>query len=156
MAQTLLPEPLQTLLRAGQPVGNHHVVLLGLPELDARGQLERIEGGLSIEALEHFQRYSGLDGASLAPALGLSGRTLARRREEGRLQPDESDRLMRVARLFAGVLSLLGGELGEAQRWFVQPQAGLGDRRPLELARTDSGSRLLEQFLGRLEHGIPG
>jgi uncharacterized protein (DUF2384 family) len=36
-----------------------------------------------------------------------------------------------------------------------EPNYGLGDRVPLELARTEPGARLVEQSLAAIEYGLP-
>jgi putative toxin-antitoxin system antitoxin component (TIGR02293 family) len=56
--------------------------------------------------------------------------------------------------MFGMALDLFAGELEEARRWFVAPQVALGGAAPIDYAVTDVGSRELETFIGRLEHGI--
>ena len=86
--------------------------------------------------------------------LHIRMRTLSRRKEEGRLRPDESDRLLRASRLFGKILDLFEGDLEKARAWFHAPQEGLGGATPMEFARTDIGSREVENLVGRLEYGV--
>lgn len=85
----------------------------------------------------------------------MAPRTLARRREEARLHPEESDRLIRAARVFSRALDLFGGDLPSARGWFLRPQPALGGATPLDYAASELGSREVENLIGRLEHGIP-
>jgi putative toxin-antitoxin system antitoxin component (TIGR02293 family) len=38
--------------------------------------------------------------------------------------------------------------------WLTNPVRGLGSRRPLDLARTDVGARMVLDLIDRLEHGV--
>lgn len=49
--------------------------------------------GLPYSALERFEKNTQLVGATVARVVGISPRTLVRRKQEKRLKPDESDRL---------------------------------------------------------------
>ena len=82
-------------------------------------------------------------------------RTLARRRQERNLSPDESDRVYRAARLVAQAEEVLG-DLARAARWFKAPNRALGHARPLDLLDTDIGSRQVEEVLGRVDAGVYG
>src|SRR5881397_2524492 len=61
----------------------------------------RLRQGLPYEVLRALSSAYDLDVRSLAVVLRIPPRTLARRRRERRLRPDESDRLFRVARIAA-------------------------------------------------------
>jgi hypothetical protein len=38
--------------------------------------------------------------------------------------------------------------------WLSRPLPALADHRPIDLARTDVGTREIELLIGRLEHGV--
>ena len=61
---------------------------------------------------------------------------------------------MRASRVFERAVDLFEGDAPAATRWLRTPQAGLGGRKPLELASTDVGAREVEDLIGRLEHGV--
>ena len=111
--------------------------------------------GLTYGAFERLQRNTALSARTLADLAEIPTRTLARRREEGRLDPDESDRLLRVARVFGRALELFEVDAAAARRWLTTPQPAERGLVPLDLARTDVGAREVEHLVGRLEHGIP-
>lgn len=126
--------------------------------LRTRGPLELADAlrrGLSYAALERFRTRVGLAAGEMADLLQIPPRTLARRKERGRLEPDESDRLVRLARVFVHVVDLFDGDDAGAWRWLAAPQRAFAGRQPLELAKTDVGAREVEHLVGRLEHGIP-
>lgn len=85
--------------------------------------------------------------------LAIPLRTLTRRKAERRLRPEESDRLVRLARILAQAVDVLGST-EKASQWLQRPNRALGGETPLSLLDTDLGSRQVEEVLGRIEHGV--
>jgi putative toxin-antitoxin system antitoxin component (TIGR02293 family) len=135
-------------------VENNYLSLLGMRALDTLPLLRRVEDGFDFVALENLQRALGLPMESVADLANISPRTLSRRREQGRLMPDESDRLVRLSRLFSQTLDLFDGDADAARRWFTSGARALGGESPLAFARTETGAREVEHLIGRLEHGV--
>lgn len=142
-------------LLAGEAGQHAYLTLLGLQPYETADLLQQIERGLSYSALERFQKNIDLSIRYLADLVRIRPRTLARRKEKGRLAPDESDRLLRLTRVFAKALSLFDGDLQAARKWLLSPQPALDGVAPIEFARTEVGAREVENLIGRLEHGIP-
>lgn len=113
----------------------------------------RILEGLPYAALESVMVMFHLERSEVCEALNLSSRTFSRRKIEQQLQPDESDRLYRMARIAARATEVFG-EIEKAARWLHRPNRALGGYPPVRLVRTDLGSRQVEQVLGRIEHGV--
>ena len=130
------------------------VYLIGLRSQNPIDIFKQVERGLAFTALERFQRTSGISTADLAEAVVITLRTLHRRKEQGRLEPPESDRLLRVSRIFGKALELFEGNTEGARQWLFSPQRALGGKRPMALARTDVGAREVEALVDRLEHGV--
>jgi putative toxin-antitoxin system antitoxin component (TIGR02293 family) len=114
---------------------------------------EAVKAGLPYASLEAFIGKFGLARDEAAAALHLPQRTIARRKKERKLQADESDRLLRLARVSAQAAETLGSE-EMAARWLRRPNRALGNQTPLDLIDTDIGARQVEEVLGRIEHGI--
>lgn len=142
------------LLRAKRGGPHAYATLLGLGGLDALELLERVEAGLSYRAVERFRRNAGLALHELAALVQITPRTLARRREEGRLTPEESDRLLRASRVLGKALELFEGDAEAARAWLSTPAPALGGRTPREVASTEVGAREVEDLAGRLEDGV--
>lgn len=123
-----------------------------VPLLDA---VRLVGRGLPWSALERFRGAAGWSLAELAPLIQVPVRTLDRRRRERRLRPDESDRLVRLARVFQQALALFEGDAVGARQWLGAPVPAFAGLTPLELVTTDPGAREVEALIGRLEHGIP-
>jgi putative toxin-antitoxin system antitoxin component (TIGR02293 family) len=132
-----------------------YVALLGLRDYRPVRIYAQLQKGLAYGAFERFQRNTRLSAATVAELIQLPLRTLARRKQAGRLQPDESDRLARVARVFGRALGLFEGDPEAARHWLSSKQPLLGNLVPLELAGTDVGASEVEHLIGRIEHGIP-
>lgn len=139
-----------------QPAGYRHryLTLLGLEPLDTPQLLARVEQGFSYHELERLQRALSMPMERVAELVRIRPRTLSRRKEKGRLLPDESDRLVQISRLVGQVLELFEGDAGAARRWLSTSQPALGGTAPLDVAKTDTGMREVEDLIGRLEHGV--
>src|SRR5207302_535855 len=84
------------------------------------------EAGFPFGAIERFQEVSGLALGSIAGLVLIPERTLARRRATGKLSPDESERLLRIATVFEKGVDLFEGDLVSARRWLSTPKKALG------------------------------
>lgn len=113
---------------------------------------ETVKAGLPYASLEALIGKFGLAREEAAAALHLPPRTIARRKKEQKLQADESDRLLRLARVSALAAATLGSE-EKAIQWLRRPNRALGNRAPLDLIDSDIGTRQVEEVLGRIEHG---
>jgi putative toxin-antitoxin system antitoxin component (TIGR02293 family) len=89
----------------------------------------------------------------VADIAGIPARTVARRRTRGTLDPQESDRVYRLARAVAQAAKSLGS-LENARAWLKAPNRALAGEVPLGLLDTDIGARQVEEILLRLDHGI--
>ncbi len=125
----------------------------GRRAMDADETVERIRAGLPMVEFEALQELLGVGAEELAGHLSISRSTLVRRRRGGRLDMQESDRLLRFARLYGRTLEVLG-EAGAARQWLRAPARALGFVTPLEFAETEAGAREVEALLGRIEYGI--
>ncbi len=85
--------------------------------------------------------------------LDIAPRTLARRKSKPQsLTVAESDRIARLARIAAYAEEVFADE-GKAATWLRAPNGALGEYRPLELATTETGARLVETALDRIAFG---
>lgn len=130
-------------------------LLLGLGSAASTSSVrEHVLAGLPFAAFERLRESLELPPGELAELVQIAPRTLDRRRREGRLQPVESDRLVRAARVVADAIELFEGDREAARRWLERPSSALGGVTPLVMARTEIGAREVEQLIGRLEHGV--
>lgn len=126
---------------------------LGLAERDTKDLVAALRRGLPVSAFESLRAQMGVSAKDLAQSASIAVRTLARRKQGGRLQKGESERLLRIAVLFDRAVEVLESR-EEAQQWFRTPKRALGGSTPLDFADTEPGAREVEDLLGRIEHGV--
>lgn len=127
---------------------------LGLAGVALPRVIATLQAGLPFRRLEAFQRITAMPMDRLAALIGIPPRTLTRRKAGGRLGPDESERLYRIARLVDGAAALFGGDRTMAMQWLEAPARALAGHTPLQFARSEIGAREVEDLIGRLEHGV--
>jgi putative toxin-antitoxin system antitoxin component (TIGR02293 family) len=133
-----------------EALGGRKVLKCRIEKLD--DLREAAKSGLPYASLETVIGKLRLGREEAATVLRLPQRTIARRKKQQRLQADESDRVLRLARIGAQASATLGTEEKAAQ-WLRRPNRALGHRTPLELLDNDIGSRQVEEILARMEHG---
>lgn len=121
----------------------------GLAKLDAK-----IRKGFSFQMARRLQRLLAMEDAELAWHLGISKSAFRRLKKGGKLSRISSDRLYRLAYLFAWAADVLGGKQN-ARKWLTNLHPLFGGRTPLRVAETEPGSREVEAMLGRIRYGIP-
>jgi len=152
--------PMTRLDPEDRPVGKKVVKIHGAARIadfltaDPLAVHASIKQGFGFQALEDLQHTFNLTQSEVIHLVQIPERTLARRRVEGRLRPVESDRLLRIARLFDQAVTLFEGDTTEARGWLSRPQRVLGGAVPLELATTEVGAQEVERALLRIEHGV--
>ncbi len=112
-----------------------------------------VRRGVPYRALAKAKTALDVTTDDLSRFLHLKKRTLARRRGEQRLTADESERLVRLARVAARAEEVLG-DRASALRWIRKPNRALGNASPIELLDTDLGLEAVLTTLGRIEHGV--
>ena len=127
---------------------------LGIRADDASEIVRQIRAGFAFSRLERFQKATSLSWEKLARLVAIPQRTLTRRQAQGRLAPEESDRVLRAARVFDLAVDLFEGDVAGARQWLQTPQPGLGGEIPIEFASTEVGAREVEDLITRLEHGV--
>ena len=131
-----------------------YLVFLGLRRFDTPSLLERLKSGLSFASFNRLRQNIKLSQEELGALMQISPRTLARRRTQKRLETDESDRLVRLSRVFGKTVELFEGHDDSARAWLARPLPGLGGQRPLDLLDSEVGAREVEALIERLEHGV--
>jgi putative toxin-antitoxin system antitoxin component (TIGR02293 family) len=114
-----------------------------------------IRRGLPAAAVDALVGSLRVTQTELAAAVGISERTLTRRKGQGTLSSDESAKLVRLARVAERAAEVFEG-LDVALDWLKAPNAALGAVTPLSLLDTDIGSDAVLDTLGRVEHGVFG
>lgn len=120
---------------------------------DAR-MAKELRLGLPVAVFLRVREALGISQELLSKAISIPPRTVMRRQEKKqRFKADESERLLRLARIFVRARQVLESE-ERARAWMFAKNRALGGVTPLDFARTEPGARKVENVLGRIEHGV--
>ncbi len=119
---------------------------------------ELVRKGLPSGSLIALGEKLDLTNAALSEKLGIPQRTLTRRLTRrlslhSRLTAAESDRTVRLARVYATAVEMIGSA-GKAAEWLRTPNRALGGEVPIDQLDTDLGTREVENILGRIAYGV--
>ncbi len=138
---------------------------LSIGSLHRADPMERVElarAGVPAAALGVIARDMGIARDKLYATIGVPRATMERKvREQRRLSPDESERVLGVARLVALVEQMVGAAGAppafDAARWVAAwldtPLPALGGGRPASLMDTAAGREIVANLVGQLESG---
>src|SRR3954470_821781 len=108
-ANRIAPLVTINLLRPGDSIGVRYDSFLQGVRL--------VEAGLPFAAIDRFRRTTGLTLERVKEVARISEGSFARRKQSGRLSREESERLLRVARVFERATSLYDGDQEGARQW---------------------------------------
>lgn len=129
---------------------------------DAMELVNVVKCGISATVIEQLARRMGLSKERLVVTLGLSHATVDRRaREDKALTPDESSRVLGLARLIGQVAVIVeesGNPLGFdpaawVASWMETSVPALGGHRPGHFMDTAEGQSLVSQLVARMQSG---
>ena len=130
-------------------LGVWHNVAMAVLEMDLVAEAEH---GLPLDSIEEL-RQRGLTFTEVGETV-IAPRTLKHRKARGEsLSTEETERVMRVVRLWALAKHVFGNE-EKALKWLRKPSERLAGRSPLSLLRTESGGRVVEQGLWQIDEGV--
>jgi len=113
---------------------------------------KRALGGLKWTEAESLAKTLRLSMVELAGYAGIPSSTFFTRKHS-RFDSAESDRLLRLERLFVLALKAFGSIEG-AGDWLSAPQVGLAGEVPLQKSKTEPGARQVEILLQRIDLGL--
>lgn len=128
--------------------------LIGIKVSDELELADKVESGFSFASFVKLQEVISVNAEQLGKLLSITGRTLTRRRNEGKLKPNESERVLRVSRIIELSRDLFEGDAQAANSWLFSQIDALGNKTPLQLSKTEVGAREVEALIHRLEHGV--
>lgn len=139
-----------TSISALEVVGGQKVI--GAPLDSARAIIAAVRRGFPVEAVEHVIASGRMTLAEIDEVV-LPRKTLSHRRKIGTLTSEQSDRLVRAARVIAEAEETFGSQ-DKAGKWLRRPTEALGGEKPIALLDTSEGAAEVEALLGRIAHGI--
>lgn len=126
------------------------------------GRVDLVRQGVPPEALGLLAADMGITKEQLYATLGVPRATMERKlRERRRLNQDESERVVGIARL-VGQVDHMVRESGEAPgfnasrwvaAWLGRPLSALGGARPGALMDTAEGREIVSSLIGQMQSG---
>ncbi len=127
---------------------------LGLHINNRATMINKVREGLDVSVVIHLSKTMGLTEQAVAKLALITTRTLTRRKTEGKLRIDESDRLARIAMVFDEAVDMLGGDKTKASHWFTTPKKALGGASPADYVDTEMGVQEVRNLIARIRHGV--
>ncbi len=134
------------------PERDHFHIPAGKRPKNAAELIAVLKQGVPVSNFRGLAKAMGIAIDDLCRVTGIALRTLRRRKQDGRLTPQESERVYRVANVFNGAVTVFGGSAA-ASTWMREPLLALSGRTPLDYCGTEIGAREVEEILGRIQHG---
>ena len=111
----------------------------------------RGRAAIPLRALDYIKR-GGFSNAEVADYIIPPRTERHRKANRERLSVEESDRLVRLARIQA-VAEDVFGDAGKANVWLREGLGILDHKAPLDVAQTEAGARVVEQILAKIDWG---
>ena len=115
--------------------------------------IEVIRNGVQKEAMENLMGITGISSSEMAALIRTSDRNLRRYGSHEKLNPEQSERIIELARLYSRGEEVFGS-LVAFKEWMDSTVMALGNKKPKTFLDTSLGIDLLMNELGRIEHGI--
>ena len=128
--------------------------LSALPQLSSIELVEQSRRGVSFELFEELSRLLSFTISEWAQILQLSERTLQRQQKDQKtFSAPQSERLLELSLLIHFGTQVFG-DTARLLQWLNLPCRALENRKPKELLDSRFGIVLIQEELGRIEHGI--
>lgn len=109
--------------------------------------------GISTRALGAIKANTSLSSQEIVSALPVSPSTLCRQTKRKRFDPAISEKFIEIAEFWSRGLEVFGNS-ERFQIWLHNPCLALGGIAPITLIDSSIGIGILQDELGRIEHGI--
>lgn len=130
-----------------------HTDFTALGSENTRDLIALCKSGLSAAIFDAVADSLQLPDIRLANIINIKKSTLIRRKREGRLTFEESERLYRIIRLFNMAQKILGSS-EHARQWLNTPSGDFEGESPLDYADNEIGAREVEAVLDRIGDGV--
>lgn len=125
---------------------------IGVPKCGAL-LFASLNNGFDYSTVDALAMY-GVNRKELSAVTGITLSTLDRRKAEGHLNTQESDKVYGLVRLIDAAMDLFSDNKEQADTWIRQRTKGLGGRAPIEMIRTSAETESVIDYIGRIKHGI--
>jgi putative toxin-antitoxin system antitoxin component (TIGR02293 family) len=111
-----------------------------------------VRAGIETKYLKEIQEYTSLSDNEIGEVLPISQRQLVRYASDHRLNKEITSHLLQIIELYQKGYKLFGKV--KFNLWLRTQNKVLGNIRPLEMMDTSIGIEMIEDVIGRIEHGV--
>jgi putative toxin-antitoxin system antitoxin component (TIGR02293 family) len=130
------------------------LIFKGTRALSPLEVVKRTREGLPASVFSKMSGWLSIPQTELFDAVGLSRSTIATRMSNNQLlSPSESDKVIRLAKVFDRAADVLGTP-EDGKKWLRREIRSVGGVQPITLLDTETGYELVMDTLGRIEQGI--
>ena len=115
--------------------------------------VKSLEQGIPTSAINEIALYLDIPINGLIKYLHISNSTWHRRKNEGKLDFNLSDKVLQVSKLLEHAENIFGNS-EKVRSWFKTPSIVFEQLLPVELIGSLSGIILINDELIRIEHGV--
>lgn len=115
--------------------------------------ISAIRQGIPKKAIDNLVDKTGISTNEMAVLMRLSDRTLRRYKPQTLLNPEQSEKVVELSRLYNRGEEVFGN-LNSFKEWMNSSVMALGNIKPKQLLDTSLGIDMLMNELGKIEHGI--
>lgn len=112
-----------------------------------------IRSGISKKSLDHLIQIIGYSISEIADIIHVSDRHLRRYAANEKLNTEQSERLVELARLYSRGETVFGS-IEAFNNWMSSEVLAFGNQKPKSFLDTSLGIDMLMNELGRIEHGV--
>ncbi len=108
--------------------------------------------GIQTKYISHIQEFTSLTDKELSSILPISQRQLVRYSKTHILNKEITTHLIQLIEMFQKGFRLFGQD--KFKLWIRTPNKILGHVPPLEIMDTSLGIEMIEDIIGRIQHGV--
>jgi len=114
--------------------------------------IELTRTGIPTKSIGRIKEYTSLTDSELSNLLPISQRQLLRYPPTHKLNKEITSHLIQFIELFQKGFSLFGEK--KFKLWIRTPNTVLNKNRPIDILDTSIGIEMVEDVLGRIQHGV--
>jgi putative toxin-antitoxin system antitoxin component (TIGR02293 family) len=109
--------------------------------------------GILKNAVNNMAHKFGITQEKICQLLHMSARNFQRIKEDAPLDIYTSEQTIEMAKIYAKASEIFADDEATKQ-WFKTPNYALGNQTPIDLLDTSFGVKMVNDVLGRIEHGV--
>ena len=111
-----------------------------------------VRTGIQTKYISNIKEFTSLSDKELSSILPISQRQLVRYSDSHKLNKEITSHLIQLIEMFQRGFKLFGKE--KFKLWIRTSNKVLNNNKPIEIMDTSIGIEIIEDIIGRIEHGV--